>query len=255
MDPVPAREEGAARPRAAEKRPPGGRSAAARARGPGGAAQPAALPSEVPCRVLVHAENPPRRCRRRKIDQPLRRSLITTSTRSSSAPSGTSGLPVEHHRVVRRVGQPAVLDPVVVRMVVGPGVEVGADAVDGHLLHQVGVAEGAQRVVDGGERHRGAIAARGLVQALGRHVAVAAVADEQLGQRQPLPRRPQARAGQPGRRPRPRQDPIWRLARLHGPDMCLPARNNQIMRGISSPSRPRAPAVPARPLRPRARGW
>ena len=37
----------AARPRAAEKRPPGGRSAAARARGPGGTVQPARLPARV----------------------------------------------------------------------------------------------------------------------------------------------------------------------------------------------------------------
>ena len=41
----------AARPRAAEKRPPGGRSAAARARGPGGTVEPARFRSR--CRVVV----------------------------------------------------------------------------------------------------------------------------------------------------------------------------------------------------------
>jgi hypothetical protein len=84
-------------------------------------------------------------------------------------------------------------------MIVHTGVEVGPGAVDGDLGEEAGVAEGTQRVVDGGERDRGAGVQRGFVQALGGHVTVAAVADQKLGQREALPRRPQTAGMQPGR--------------------------------------------------------
>ena len=83
-------------------------------------------------------------------------------------------------------------------MIVGPGVEIRPGAVDRDLLHQTGIAEGAQRVVDGGQRDPFAVPLRLGIEAFCGDVAVHPVPDQQGGQCHPLPRRAQTNTTEPG---------------------------------------------------------
>jgi hypothetical protein len=126
--------------------------------------------------------------------QPLRRRRMTTSTRATSLPAGASGRRSISQLVGRGVGQVLAVFPEEMRVVVGAGVEIAARGIDRDLVHQPRLAEGAQRVVDGGERDLLAPLERGGIKPLGGDMAIAPVADQKRGQRQPLPRRAQAGA-------------------------------------------------------------
>src|SRR5690606_19376317 len=73
----------------------------------------------------------------------------------------------------------------------GVGVEIGAGAFEREDAQEAGLGELVERVVDGGERDGDAGGKRLLVQLLGGKVAVA-LGEQQLGQRDSLPRRTQA---------------------------------------------------------------
>ncbi len=71
-------------------------------------------------------------------------------------------------------------------------IEIRPSRLDHDLAQQANVGELVQRVVDRRERYPHLLGERLLVQLLGRHVAVAG-AEQQPGQRDPLPSRTQRR--------------------------------------------------------------
>ena len=87
--------------------------------------------------------------------------------------------------------------PEEMRVVAGVGVEIAATAVNRDLLDQPGIAEGAQRIVDRGQRHALALGLGRSIEALGGDVPVLAVAHQQRRQRDALSRGPEPRLAQP----------------------------------------------------------
>eukprot|EP00581_Thalassiosira_minuscula_P020214 CAMPEP_0184436628 /NCGR_PEP_ID=MMETSP0738-20130409/551298_1 /TAXON_ID=385413 /ORGANISM="Thalassiosira miniscula, Strain CCMP1093" /LENGTH=149 /DNA_ID=CAMNT_0026803419 /DNA_START=57 /DNA_END=503 /DNA_ORIENTATION=- len=99
--------------------------------------------------------------------------------------------------VRRRIGQPILVFPEEMRMVMRVGVEIAFRAINRHFLYQPRIAKRPERVVDRGQRHPLAALLRLGEKAFCRDMAMMPIAHQHLCQCHALARRSQAGIRQP----------------------------------------------------------